>query len=185
MPTPFVYERLGIKYRQIFIDEFQDTSLLQWKNLTPLLDNAISSINSSILLVGDAKQSIYRWRGGYPEQFIDLTKGITPFPIDPEVIRLTKNYRSQDTIVKTNNTFFKESADVLSSPDYQNLFKKGQSRDNNNPGGAVTFTFVEGFTIEERERIIGSYNSTAIDCKNRKYKRNKFAFSCERANKEF
>ena len=60
LPTPFVYERLGVKYRQIFIDEFQDTSLLQWKNLIPLLDNAISSTDSSILLVGDAKQSIYR-----------------------------------------------------------------------------------------------------------------------------
>ena len=174
LPTPFVYERLGIKYRQILIDEFQDTSLLQWKNLIPLLDNAISSTNSSILLVGDVKQSIYRWRGGYPEQFIDLTKGITPFSIDPEVIRLTKNYRSQDTIVKTNNTFFKESADVLSSPDYQNLFKKGANQEtNNNPGGAVTFTFVEGFTIEEREpNYLEAIIQQLIDCENRKYKRN-------------
>lgn len=174
LPTPFVYERLGVKYRQIFIDEFQDTSLLQWKNLIPLLDNAISSTDSSILLVGDAKQSIYRWRGGYPEQFIDLTKGITPFPIDPEVIRLSKNYRSQDTIVKTNNTFFKESGAVLSSPDYQNLFKKGADQEtNNNPGGAVTFTFVEGNTIEEREpNYLEAIHQQLIDCENRKYKRN-------------
>ena len=174
LPTPFVYERLGVKYSQIFIDEFQDTSLLQWKNLVPLLDNAISSTDSSILLVGDAKQSIYRWRGGYPEQFIDLTKGITPFPIDPDVIRLPKNYRSQDKIVKTNNTFFKESAAVLSSPDYQNLFKKGANQvTNNNPGGAVTFTFVEGDTVEEREpNYLEAIHQQLTDCENRKYKRN-------------
>ncbi|MEC8239371.1 MAG: UvrD-helicase domain-containing protein, partial [Bacteroidota bacterium] len=174
LPTPFVYERLGVKYSQIFIDEFQDTSLLQWKNLIPLLDNVISRTDSSILLVGDAKQSIYRWRGGYPEQFIDLTKGITPFPIDPEVIRLPKNYRSQDMIVKTNNTFFKESAAVLSSTDYQNLFKKGADQEtSNNPGGAVTFTFVKGDTVEEREpNYLEAIHQQLIDCENRKYKRN-------------
>ncbi|MCB0466341.1 MAG: UvrD-helicase domain-containing protein, partial [Aequorivita sp.] len=75
-PAPFIYERLGEKYRHFFIDEFQDTSKLQWENLIPLIDNALSQqlepTSGSLLLVGDAKQSIYRWRGGLPEQFMDL-----------------------------------------------------------------------------------------------------------------
>src|SRR5690606_2991322 len=69
-PAPFIYERLGEKYRHFFIDEFQDTSKLQWENLIPLIDNALSQqlepTSGSLLLVGDAKQSIYRWRGGLP-----------------------------------------------------------------------------------------------------------------------
>src|SRR5690606_32484512 len=73
-PAPFIYERLGEKYHHYFIDEFQDTSQLQWNNLVPLIDNALSQAESnvgggSLLIVGDAKQAIYRWRGGYPEQF--------------------------------------------------------------------------------------------------------------------
>ena len=171
MPTPFVYERLGVKYKRILIDEFQDTSALQWKNLTPLLDNVISSANSAILLVGDAKQSIYRWRGGYPEQFIDLTKGKTPFSISPQVVRLPTNYRSKDTIVTTNNDFFKESISALSLPDYKNLFTEGANQEtNNNPGGAVTFTFVEGDTLEEREpNYLDAIHQQLIDCESRKY----------------
>ena len=79
LPTPFIYERLGVKYTNFYVDEFQDTSVLQWKNLIPLLENASASADGTILLVGDAKQSIYRWRGGYPEQFMWLSKRRNPF----------------------------------------------------------------------------------------------------------
>ncbi|MGB3776485.1 MAG: UvrD-helicase domain-containing protein, partial [Leeuwenhoekiella sp.] len=66
-PTPFIYERLGERYQHYFIDEFQDTSILQWENLIPLIDNAISTgareePSNSLMLVGDPKQAIYRWR---------------------------------------------------------------------------------------------------------------------------
>ena len=68
-PAPFIYERLGEKYRHYFVDEFQDTSSLQWKNLIPLIGNALESEDmqgkrGTLFLVGDAKQAIYRWRGG-------------------------------------------------------------------------------------------------------------------------
>ncbi|HUH47829.1 MAG TPA: UvrD-helicase domain-containing protein, partial [Arenibacter sp.] len=68
-PAPFIYERIGEKYRHYFIDEFQDTSRMQWNNLAPLVGNALESGDSqgktgTLLLVGDAKQAIYRWRGG-------------------------------------------------------------------------------------------------------------------------
>ena len=115
------------------------------------MENATASTDSTILLVGDAKQSIYRWRGGYPEQFIRLINGETPFSISPEVVKLPKNYRSQDTIVTTNNTL-KEAAAKLRTQEYKNLFIDGANQEtNDNPGGAVSFTFVEGNTVKERE----------------------------------
>ena len=174
LPTPFIYERLGVKYTNFYVDEFQDTSVLQWKNLIPLLENATGTTDSNILLVGDAKQSIYRWRGGYPEQFMKLTKGYTPFSISPEVIKLPRNYRSQDSIVDTNNSFFKQAATKFIKPDYQNLFVEGANqKTNDNPGGLVTFTFVEGDKLDEREsNYLKALYQHIIDCESRDYKRN-------------
>jgi len=62
-PVPFIYEKLGDRYYHILIDEFQDTSVLQWQNFMPLLENTVSTGKKN-LLVGDAKQSIYKFRGG-------------------------------------------------------------------------------------------------------------------------
>ena len=70
-PAEYLFERLGERYRYFFVDEFQDTSRLQWQNLLPLVNNAMAS-GGEVMLVGDAKQSIYRWRGGEVAQFLDL-----------------------------------------------------------------------------------------------------------------
>ena len=70
-PVPFVYERIGEKYANYLVDEFQDTSELQWKNLLPLMGNSLASGNFN-LVVGDAKQAIYRFRSGKVEQFVAL-----------------------------------------------------------------------------------------------------------------
>lgn len=67
-PAPFLYERLGEKYQHFLIDEFQDTSLMQWHALLPLVENALAT-GGTVLLVGDAKQAIYRWRNGEARQF--------------------------------------------------------------------------------------------------------------------
>ena len=98
-PAPFIYERLGERYRHFFIDEFQDTSEMQWQNLIPLIDNATSSEidgeKGTLMIVGDPKQSIYRWRGGKAEQFIELSKDQNPFNNPEKVLEhLDKNYRS-------------------------------------------------------------------------------------------
>ena len=74
---PFIYEKLGVRYRHYFIDEFQDTSKLQWNNLTPLISDSLESLDDekkkgSLLLVGDPKQAIYGWRGGDNFQFLQL-----------------------------------------------------------------------------------------------------------------
>jgi ATP-dependent exoDNAse (exonuclease V) beta subunit len=114
-PAPFIYERLGEKYRHYFIDEFQDTSVMQWQNLIPLIDNALSGQDDfgqqgTLMLVGDPKQAIYRWRGGKAEQFIDLAKEdkkLNPFSNkDKETLRLGTNYRSFSDVIHFNNAFF-------------------------------------------------------------------------------
>jgi ATP-dependent exoDNAse (exonuclease V) beta subunit len=69
--APFIYERAGERYHHILIDEFQDTSEMQWKNFLPLFENAIAQGNFN-LVVGDGKQSIYRWRNGNVEQFVSV-----------------------------------------------------------------------------------------------------------------
>jgi len=110
--TPEIYEKLGSKYNDFFIDEFQDTSELQWKNLIPLISNSIHSEDhdgskGSLLLVGDPKQSIYRWRGSRINQFINLIiNENNPFHINPKIENLNINFRSSNKIVEFNSEFF-------------------------------------------------------------------------------
>jgi len=149
-PAPFIYERLGEKYRHYFIDEFQDTSELQWNNLVPLIGNALEGEDNqgntgSLFLVGDAKQAIYRWRGGKAEQFLNLISQKTnPFVISPKTLDLPSNYRSHEEIIKFNNDFFTITSPLLNNQLYNDLFEKGnQQRFNNKKGGLVQLTFLE------------------------------------------
>ncbi len=144
-PAPFIYERLGEKYRHYFIDEFQDTSEMQWNNLIPLIDNALASENGSLFLVGDAKQAIYRWRGGKAEQFLNLINLTgNPFVISPIIESLPKNYRSFEEIVKFNNSFFRSTSPFLNHTMYKTLFEKGNEQEYNSQiGGLVKITFLE------------------------------------------
>jgi ATP-dependent exoDNAse (exonuclease V) beta subunit len=106
--TPFVYEKVGSYYRNYLIDEFQDTSLFQWKNFTPLLREAGDQGFFS-LIVGDVKQSIYRWRSGDLE--ILQKHVVNEFgEARTEVIPLDTNFRSAGNIVDFNNTMFKAAA---------------------------------------------------------------------------
>lgn len=144
-PAPFIYERLGEKYRHYFIDEFQDTSEMQWQNLIPLVDNALSTEKGTLFLVGDAKQAIYRWRGGKAEQFLQLVNGIeNPFVFQPNVENLPSNYRSHEEIIKFNNNFFTSSSSYLNNPRYQTLFEEGNKQGGNDKKkGFVKLTFLE------------------------------------------
>ena len=149
-PAPFIYERLGEKYRHYFIDEFQDTSAMQWNNLVPLIGNALESEDlqgkkGSVFLVGDAKQAIYRWRGGRAEQFLDLANGAdTPFVIPPHIESLPVNYRSHEEIVEFNNDFFTAMSLVLHNERYRNLFIEGnRQRHTGKNGGHVRLSFIE------------------------------------------
>lgn len=110
--TPFIYEKVGSFYRNYLIDEFQDTSGLQWKNFQPLIINSLDQGYAS-LVVGDVKQAIYRWRGGdlslLQEKIIDHV-GSSRVNVD----ELDNNFRSAARIVAFNNAVFKEASALLS-----------------------------------------------------------------------
>ena len=149
-PAPFIYERLGEKYRHYLIDEFQDTSELQWNNLVPLMSNALEGEDpqgnrGSLFLVGDAKQAIYRWRGGNAEQFLNLVnKDTNPFVISPKTYNLPSNYRSHEEIINFNNDFFTVTSPFLNNLLYQELFEQGNRQEiNMKKGGYVQLTFLE------------------------------------------
>ncbi|MDO4881508.1 MAG: UvrD-helicase domain-containing protein [Capnocytophaga sp.] len=143
-PSPFIYEKIGQRYQHYFIDEFQDTSFLQWRNIRPLVKDALQSENhsgerGSLLLVGDAKQSIYRWRGGKAEQFMDLYlkneklgAGEEPIHIEPTIEDLEANYRSYSEIINFNNKFFdfivKNTNIFDKNSKYNNLYQKAQQK---------------------------------------------------------
>lgn len=165
-PAPFIYERLGEKYRHYFIDEFQDTSVMQWQNLIPLIDNALSGQDDfgqqgTLMLVGDPKQAIYRWRGGKAEQFIDLAKEDkkhNPFSNkDKETLRLGTNYRSYSEVIQFNNAFFKQLSDKFENPDYKNLYENLSHQDiNSKMGGYVNLSFIE---VPEDETEVEGFDS--------------------------
>ncbi|WP_339650407.1 UvrD-helicase domain-containing protein [uncultured Maribacter sp.] len=148
-PAPFIYERLGEKYRHYFIDEFQDTSQMQWENLIPLIGNAMEGEDElgntgSLFLVGDPKQAIYRWRGGKAEQFLELaTHQNHPFTIQSELVTLPKNYRSYAEIINFNNSFFQSISPFLENTLYQEFFKTGNQQEVNlKEGGYVNLTLL-------------------------------------------
>ena len=147
-PAPFIYERLGERYRHFFIDEFQDTSEMQWQNLIPLIDNALCSEDlngerGSLMLVGDPKQSIYRWRGGKAEQFIALSKQQSPFNAPAVVSSLDTNYRSYSEIIEFNNSLFAFLANEFTHPDYKDLYAKySHQHTNSKQGGYVSIQFL-------------------------------------------
>ena len=160
-PAPFIYERLGEKYHHFFIDEFQDTSKLQWENLIPLIDNALSQqlepYSGSLLLVGDAKQSIYRWRGGLPEQFMGLYGNENPFQRAKEVSSLDTNFRSCAEIVKFNNEFFTKIATYFANVNHGKLYEEGNKQKlNAKEGGYVKFEFIEKQNKTEKEEAYSS-----------------------------
>lgn len=148
-PAPFIYERLGEKYRHFFIDEFQDTSQMQWQNLIPLIDNALASEDlnkeqGSLMIVGDPKQSIYRWRGGKAEQFIALSKGANPF-VNPDwkPFTLGTNHRSYSEVIDFNNQLFGFLSGQFTNEDYIDLYKNHSHQEfNAKKGGYVHLSFV-------------------------------------------
>ncbi len=157
-PAPFIYERLGERYKSYFIDEFQDTSVLQWHNLIPLIDSALSGENlegetGSLVIVGDAKQAIYRWRGGKAEQFISLSNDENPFSIqDKKVLNLPTNYRSYSEIIKFNNEFFTYLSKEFSDTSHQELYLEGNRQETNaKKGGYVNISFIEAKNAVEED----------------------------------
>ena len=129
-PAGYIFERIGNRYQYILVDEFQDTSKMQWDNLIPLIHESISNGGKN-LIVGDAKQAIYRWRNGNVKQFIDL-----PYLSDEylkenyeflfvqskEEKVLKNNWRSSSNVIEFNNWLFENVAQLTGLKDVINSY---------------------------------------------------------------
>jgi len=148
--SPFIYEKVGNSFENFMIDEFQDTSIIQWNNFRPLIENSMAE-GFDNLVVGDIKQSIYRWRnsdwkilGSVLNQMVD-NKRILSRP-------LTINWRSRSNIIKFNNSLFSiipgQIDELLSEDSLSVSFKKlyseaVQTDPGKKDGGYVRLEFIE------------------------------------------
>lgn len=123
-PSAFIYEKIGEKFHHYFLDEFQDTSKMQWENIIPLKENIISSETNSFTLVGDPKQSIYRFRGGDSELMLDIINQKENTHVPVHVINLKENYRSAVNIVNFNNNLYQYISEGLEKKEHQLLFSE-------------------------------------------------------------
>lgn len=196
-PVPFIYERVGERYKHYMVDEFQDTSVLQWLNLLPLIHNSLSEGYFN-MIVGDAKQSIYRWRGGEVAQFVNLPALDLPGP--DEIIRerektlnheyreeiLKVNRRSKERIIWFNNSFFthrveEENRDEIKKV-YQNL---EQESTDENQGGLVTIDLLPKFDDSQlaEQNELEKVLSYVLSSLNLGYRYHQIAILC-RSNQE-
>ncbi|HER09498.1 MAG TPA: hypothetical protein ENO20_11375 [Bacteroides sp.] len=125
--VPFIYERTGTRFNHIMLDEFQDTSVFQYDNFKPLLDNSLASGHEN-LVVGDVKQSIYRWRNSdWKILASQLEKDFRHQEIHVEPLR--KNYRSSEQIIRFNNSLFQLVPEILARQIREELHGSGLDAD--------------------------------------------------------
>jgi ATP-dependent exoDNAse (exonuclease V) beta subunit len=172
--APIIYERIGEKYDNILIDEFQDTSVIQWRNLLPLIENSQFKSQDS-LIVGDGKQAIYRFRGGEVGQFAALPKvygsdsdyllkerEVAIGNYGTEVHTLEKNYRSRKEVIDFNNSLYKhllELPDLKNKSIYEDYFQE-QGR-KTSEAGFVSIEFLKD--DKEDELSIHDYRCQRVE----------------------
>lgn len=137
----FIYEKVGTRYRNFMIDEFQDTSLIQWKNFEPLINDSLAEGDSN-LVVGDIKQAIYRWRNSDWRILNSLDEKFNPEQFDSRVLK--ENWRSKANIIAFNNSVFAElpilteQKQGLLKDSISELYSESYQNDpGNKPGGYV------------------------------------------------
>ncbi|MGB0806889.1 MAG: UvrD-helicase domain-containing protein [Salibacteraceae bacterium] len=178
---PFIFEKLGERYSHFLFDEFQDTSLMQWHNMLPLVEESLSK-NGTSMVVGDAKQSIYRWRGGVVEQFEQLPEVYNPYNdqfveerkdillrSNQEVEPLNTNYRSFKNVVDFNNLFFKNTANRFGGSAEKFYFDVEQKVQNQEDLGLVKFNFFSGKVDEAAVEVFAEIASTISSVKREGY----------------
>lgn len=139
--APFVYERLGNKIDHYLIDEFQDTSRLQWDILFPLLNEGVAK-NLESLIIGDPKQSIYRFRNADHKLITEVVPDLFPHDIRGLSSKENTNWRSHTNIVKFNNYFFTNLSHIISelslknggNYDFEKLYSNVIQKPNNEEG---------------------------------------------------
>ena len=108
--SPFIFEKIGTQLKHVMIDEFQDTSTIQWQNFKVLLSETMSHDDGSNLIVGDVKQSIYRWRSGDWRLLNGIEQQFNSMLM--EIKSLSTNYRSTRNVIDFNNQFFTHAANL-------------------------------------------------------------------------
>lgn len=117
--APFIYEKIGATYKHYLIDEFQDTSGFQWENFRPLVQNSLAEGHSN-LVVGDVKQSIYRWRGGDWQLLLEkIVEDVGA--AQTEELNLNQNWRSGKNIIDFNNSLFAGTPSILEAENLKGL----------------------------------------------------------------
>lgn len=163
-PTPFIFERLGERYKHFLLDEFQDTSNLQWHNMLPLVDNALGNGNLN-LIVGDGKQSIYRWRNADVKQFVNLPSIENP-KLNPIITEresalkrnfkeqfLDTNFRSDSVVVDFNNSLFDYLSKTVLSTDYEKIYHNQKQLSKKPANGYVSIDFPQQIKDDENDDI--------------------------------
>ncbi len=122
--SPFIFEKIGTQLEHIMIDEFQDTSTVQWQNFKVLLQETMSHKGSENLIVGDVKQSIYRWRSGDWRLLANIRDQFQNASQRLEVLPMDTNYRSTPNVIRFNNAFFTEAASQEEVAAYDDVEQK-------------------------------------------------------------
>ena len=167
-PAPFIFEKIGERYRHVLFDEFQDTSTLQWHNFLPLIENSLSNGNFN-LIVGDGKQAIYRWRNGNVEQFVHLPQ-LPASHQDPfrqslfseafEAQVLQTNRRSAQQVITFNNKVFRHLAPLLNA--HADVYADLEQEFSREMEGYVQVKTVSGKTQGDRWPLILDHISAMI-----------------------
>ncbi|HAY3561178.1 TPA: UvrD-helicase domain-containing protein [Elizabethkingia meningoseptica] len=147
-PSAFIYEKVGEQYQHYFFDEFQDTSFLQWQNFLPLRDHILSEESTSFTLVGDPKQSIYRFRGGEAQLMLDIINKKEDTPKYADIQNLEHNYRSSYNIVAFNNQLYQYLSGFVED-DYREIFGSlAQQKPHSDHPGRVKINLVENGNVD-------------------------------------
>jgi ATP-dependent exoDNAse (exonuclease V) beta subunit len=159
--SPFIYEKVGNRYENFMIDEFQDTSIIQWDNFRPLIENSMAEGHDN-LVVGDVKQSIYRWRNSDWQILGKVLSGA----VDNKRIfsePLKTNWRSRSNIIWFNNSLFTiipEQIDISLTGDaipesFKKLYSEAiQTDPNRNDGGYVRLEFIKNEDEKRWEKSV-------------------------------
>jgi ATP-dependent exoDNAse (exonuclease V) beta subunit len=163
--SPFIYEKIGAEIRHVMIDEFQDTSRLQWGNFKALLSDILAN-NYFSMIVGDVKQSIYRWRNGDWRILNNVGRELS---VHPEALEY--NFRSQRRIVEFNNTFFPKAGETLdqkfreelcelSNSPFTSVYRTEeifQKSNKKNDSGYVSIDFLQDSEEEKYKDVVLSH----------------------------
>ncbi|GJM27593.1 MAG: DNA helicase [Cyclobacteriaceae bacterium] len=160
--APFLFEKLGSYYQHVLIDEFQDTSVYQWENVKPLITNSLDH-NHHVLLVGDVKQSIYRWRGGDLNLLLNqAVDDLSLYRDQLQVESLQINRRSAGQVVAFNNQFFTLASQLLLAtkdlPDDSTMLSEVYREVEQEPGSSSN----GGVCIKFFERNEGQWRNEAL-----------------------